>query len=64
MQVSFVLRFYYPDKTDKIDRLPWLELKDGRKDEQCCRTAAVFTLVEFVVKKRFGSCIQSIPVWI
>ena len=64
MQVLFVLRFYHPDKTDKIDRLPCLEFKNGRKDEQCCQTAAVFTLVEFEVKKRFESCIQSIRVWI
>ena len=39
-------------------------MTDGRKDEQCCQTAAVFTLVEFEVKKRFGTCIQSIRVWI
>ena len=33
MQVLFVLRFYYPDKTDEIDRLPCLESRDGREDE-------------------------------
>ena len=33
MQVLFVLRFYYPYKTDEIDRLPWLESRDGREDE-------------------------------
>ena len=38
MQVMFVLRFYHPDKTDKINRL----IHDsGLKDKQSCQKADV-----------------------
>ena len=58
-----------PDKTGKMD------CKNGRKDKKSCQKAdlchvlkvlslelllAIFTLFGSVVKKRLGSCIQSI----
>ena len=72
MQVLFVLRFYHPNKTDKIDRLV-----HASSSQMAVKTSsvvkqlqyfelplAVFTLFGSVVKKRFGSCIQSIRFWI
>ena len=64
MQVLFVLRFYHPDKTDKIDRLLHASsLKMAVKMKNCFKLPlAVFTLFGSVVKKPLGSCIQSIRI--
>ena len=73
MQVMFVLRFYHPDKTDKINRL----IHDsGSKDKLSCQNADVCIKIvsstagnihsfpQKKKKKRFGSFIQSIQFWI
>ena len=59
MQVPFVLRFYHPDKKDKIGRFIH---SLGSKMALKLLPLAVFSLFE--VKKRCGSCIQSIRFWI
>ena len=68
MQVAFVLQLYYPDKTDKIDHLMHASSSDYVTvlSNSCCMyqncfglQLAVFTFFGFIVKKRFGSCIQS-----
>ena len=43
MLVLFVLRFYHPDKTDKINRSfnPLFQFKTGRNDKQSCQKADV-----------------------
>ena len=75
MQVLFVLRFYYPDEMDKIDRLIHvsLEFKKGVKMSSVVKQL-LYVLKLFRVtagcihslkkKKRFGLCIKSIRLWI
>ena len=78
MQVPFVivLRFYHPDITDKIDRLihasgSKMALKMSSVVKQLMYVLNFFRVTagkihsfRSVVKKRFGSFIQSIRFWI
>ena len=76
MQVLFVLRFYHPDKTDKINPLihdsgSKMAVKMSTLVKKLMYVLncfelplAIFTLFGSVVNKCCGSCIQSIRFWI